>query len=99
MSDHRVSFIGLIHACLDHARMDEDFGTRIAILNTRTALGETKPTQRGLAGVIARFVWIVVATRISGRYRNSQLFNSFGLPRIVPTILTPHELARLKDAD
>jgi len=98
MADPKVSFIGLIHVSLDHAQMNKDFGTRIAILNTDTALGETKPTQRGLMRVIARIVWIVVTTRISGRYKNSQLFNASGSPRVVPSILTPQELARLKGA-
>lgn len=96
--DPKVSFIGLIHTSLDHAQMNKDFGTKIAILNTDTALGEPKPTQRGFIGVIARFFWIVVTTRISGRYKSSQLFNSSGSPRVVPSILTPEELARLKGA-
>lgn len=96
MADPKVSFIGLIHVALDHAQMNRDFGTKIAILNTATALGETKPTQRGLPGVIARFIWIVVATRVSGRYKNSQLFDASGSLRVVPSTLTPHDLTRLK---
>lgn len=98
MADPKVSFIGLVHVCLDRAQMDKDFGTKVAILNTDTALGETKPTQRGLMGVIARFIGIGVSTRISGRYKNSQMFNASGLPRVVPSVLTPQELARLKSA-
>lgn len=98
MTDPKVSFIGLIHSSLDHAQVDRDFGKAIAILNTATALGDTKPTQRGLLGVIARFIWIVFTTRISGRYKTSQMFNESGSPRVVPTILTPQELARLKSA-
>lgn len=96
MADPKVSFIGLIHVSLDLAQMNKDFGTKIAILNTDTSLGETKPTQRGLIGAVARLIWIVVTTRISGRYKNSQLFNALGAPRVVPLILTPQELARLK---
>jgi hypothetical protein len=98
MGNPTISFIGLIHVSLDHAQMNKDFGTKIAILNTDSALGETKPKQRGLIEVIACFIWIVVAMRISGRYKNSQLFNTSGSPRVVPTILTPQELARLKSA-
>lgn len=98
MADSKVPFIGLIHSSLDRAQMNRDFGTTIARLNTGTALGDTKPLQRGLLGVMARFTWIVVTTRISGRYRNSPLFNDSGSPRVVPSILTPQELVRLKSA-
>lgn len=97
MADPKISFIGLIHSSLDHAQMDKDFGTNIAILNTDTALGEIKPKQRGFIGVITRFIWLVVTMRISGRYKNSPLFNASGSPRVVPSILTPRELAQLKD--
>lgn len=76
--------------------MDKDFGTKIAILNTDTALGEVKPAQRGIVGVIARFIWIIVTMRISGQYKNSQLFNAAGSLRVVPSVLTPQELAQLK---
>jgi hypothetical protein len=98
MSNPKISFVGLIHSSLDRAQMNRDFGTTIAILNTDTALGDTKPTQRGLLGVIARFIWIVFTTRISGRYKSSQLFDNSGSPRVIPTVLTPQELAHLKSA-
>lgn len=87
MADHKVSFIVLIHVALDQARIAQDFGTKIALLSTDSALGDPKPAQRGLIGVIARFIWILVTTRISGRYKNSQLFNATGEPRVVPLIL------------
>ncbi len=97
MADPKVSFVGMIHSSLDRSRINHDFGAQMAILNTDTALGEPKPRQRGLLGVIARFIWIVVTTRISGQYKKSQLFNAAGSPRVVPTILTPQELVLLKN--
>ncbi len=97
MDDPKISFIGMIHSSLDRSRMNQDFGAQMAILNTDTALGEPKPRQSGLLGVIARFIWIVVTTRISGQYKKSQLFNASGSPQVVPTILTPQELVRLKN--
>lgn len=98
MADPKIAFVGLIHSSLDRARMNEDFRTTIALVNTGSALGDPKPRQRGLPGVVARFIWIVLATRISGRYKSSQLFNNSGSPKVVPTVLTPRELARLKSA-
>jgi hypothetical protein len=98
MANPKISFIGLIHSCLDQARINEDFGTNLAIVNADTALGSPKPKQRGLLGVVARFMWIVVTSRISGEYRKSPLFNASGLPRVDPTILSAEELGSLKSA-
>ncbi len=98
MADAKGSFIGMIHSSLDHARMDRDFGAAVAMVNTNTALGDPKPKQRGLFGAIARFVWIVISTRISGKYKDSPLFDGSGSPIVAPTILAAPELARLKSA-
>jgi hypothetical protein len=99
MADPKMSFVGMIHSSLDRANMDRDFGTTIAMVGTDTALGDPKPAQRGLPGVIARFIWIVLTTRLSGRYKKSQLFDGAGSPIVAPTILAPLELERLKSAD
>lgn len=96
LSDPKASVIGLVHACLDPAQIDKDFGTNIVAVNTATALGEPKPKQSGLLGVIARSLSIIFANLISGRYRKSPLFNGSGSPRVEPEVLTPEELARLK---
>ncbi|NQD96393.1 hypothetical protein HP532_27405, partial [Pseudomonas sp. CrR25] len=98
MASPKASFIGLIHTCLDRRQMDKDFGADVAVLNTDTALGETKPKQRGLLGVLARFIWIVVTNRFNGRYKKSPFFNSSGLPRVTPKILEADELMSLKSA-
>jgi hypothetical protein len=96
MATPQLPFIGLVHSCLDRGRMDEDFGASLAILNTDTALGEPKPRQRGLLGVVARFLWIVLGSRLAGRERQSPLFDTSGLPRVDPWVLTAAELANLK---
>lgn len=58
LANPKVSFIGLIHTCLDRARMNQDFGTSVAVVNTDTALGSPKPRQRGLPGVVARLLCV-----------------------------------------
>ncbi len=98
MLDPKVSFIGLIHSSLDRSKMDMDFGKNVARVNTDAALGEPKPKQRGLLGVILRFLWLVFSTRIGGRYRKSQLFNESGAPVVRQTVLTAEELGHLKSA-
>lgn len=96
MIDPKVSFIGLIHTCLDKSKMDQDFGRSVAALNVQTALGDPKPKQRGLLGVTARLLWIVAVERLSGTYQQSVFFSRTGSPRVEPRILQPAELARLK---
>jgi hypothetical protein len=83
----KVSFIGVIHSCLDRAKMDRDFGKNVAEVNTNAAIGEPKPKQRGILGVMLRFIGIVLTTRIGGRYRKSPLFNESGAPIVRPRVL------------
>lgn len=98
MASAKVGFIGMIHSSLERSQMDKDFGSSIALLNTANALGDMKPKQSGLIGVIARVFLIVITTRISGRYRKSQLFESSGSPKVQSRVLTPQELESLKSA-
>ena len=94
----KVPFIGLIHSCLDQFMMDTDFGRDIAIVHADSAEGSPKPKQKGFFGVVLRFLWIVLSMRISGKYRDSQLFNQSGDPIVTPTILTSEERKDLKSA-
>lgn len=97
-ADPKVSVIGLIHCCLDAARINEDFGNNVAVVHAETALGDSKPKRRGLLGVVARTLWIVYTQLISRHYKKSSLFNEAGSPRIAPKILSAEELAKLKCA-
>lgn len=98
VADRRVSIIGLVHSCLDSKRMDEDFGTSIAVVHAGSALGNPKPKPRGLVGVVARTLWIVYSNLVAGRYRTSPLFDESGSPRTSPHVLKPEELAELKNS-
>lgn len=98
MATPKIPFIGLIHTCLDQNRADKDFGTNVAIVNVDGALGTPKPKQKGLLGVVARYLWIVVTSRITGEYRKSPLFTSSGMPLVDPKVLSSEELANLKSA-
>jgi hypothetical protein len=98
MPDPKMSFVGLIHSSLDASSFDKDFGSSVALLNTNTALGEPKPRQRGLIGVILKFARTVLVSRIRGRYKQSPLYSSEGRPVVPPEILAAAELKRLKTA-
>jgi len=97
MAAPKMAFIGLIDTCLDRARLDVDFGPDIAIANVETALGDPRPKQRGILGVIARFVWILITSRVSGSYKESQLYNAAGTLRVEPKVLSAVERAQLID--
>lgn len=90
------AFIGLIHSCLHRQQLEPDFGAKVALLNTSTALGPVQ--QRGLTGVLLRFLTIMISERLSGRYRQSPLFSSEGVLRVTPKTLTKTELQQLKAA-
>ena len=94
--DHKSSFVGLIHSSLDRSMIDTDFGKNIAMLETGAAKGEPKPKQSGLFGAIARFLLITLTTRISGKYKKSQLFDESGNPVVKPKVLTAEELKSLQ---
>jgi hypothetical protein len=88
----------LIHSFLDASSLDDDFGSSVALLNTNTALGEPRPRQRGLIGVILKFARLVLTSRMRGRYKQSPLYFFDGRPVVPPKILAAAELQRLKAA-
>lgn len=98
MANPKMAFIGLIHTCLDSTRLDADFGTNIAVANVETALGAPKPKQRGIPGVAARFIWMLVTAGVSGSYKKSALYDASGALRVQPKVLSAEERAELGDA-
>lgn len=96
LADRRVAVIGLIHACLEAERINEDFGTRTAIVHTASALGDPRPRQRGLPGVIARALALTASNLVSRRYLRSPLFDETGAPKVTPRVLEAEELKSLK---
>lgn len=96
MSDRKMSFIGLIHTCLDKSAIDTDFGKQMAMFSTAEATGEPKPQQRGVFTTILRFLRLVLMSRLLGRYKKSPLFRESGEPITIPCVLSADELRLLK---
>ena len=92
----KLSFIGMIHSCLQRERLDQDFGAAVALVHTGSALGEDKPEQRGMLKVGLKMAWILLSNWVGGGYRNSVLFGGAGLPCVEPKILNAAEAAELK---
>lgn len=96
LSNPKLSFIGLIHSCMDPASLERDFGSRVADVNTDTALGDPKPRRTGLVPTMGRMLAMVLTDRISGRDRRSPLFTGEGKPIAEPHVLGKAEVDALK---
>ena len=100
-ADWRVSFVGLIHSCLDREGppLDESFGPVSMRVGVKSALGDSKPAASGLLSGVARAVAMIVSGRLGGAYRVSPFFDrQTGLPIAKPVVLSARELAAAKGA-
>lgn len=94
-----ISFIGLIHSCMDAKQLDARFGSKITNVNTQSALGIPKPNPEGLGKVVLRFLAITGIALANGSYKKSVLFKVNGQAIAKPRVLTTTELGYLKSAD
>jgi hypothetical protein len=97
----RVSFVGLVHSCLDGsgASLDNSFGPVRAYVNTKGAKGAVKSSSIGMMSMIARFIAMVVRARIDGSYRRTPFFSAdTGAPIVSPRVLSPGERERVMNA-
>ena len=95
----KLSFIGLVHACLqgDGASLDEAFGPVRAWVNTNGALGDPKPKEAGRGRVVGWFLRTTLKARFNGDYKRTPFFNSeTGAPVSVPYVLSSEEHARVR---
>jgi Family of unknown function (DUF6151) len=86
----RISFIGLVHTCLEmgNAPLDAAFGPVRAYLNMSGAKGDPKPKVRGQGTVIWWFITTVLKARINGDYKHGPFFR----PDTGALVVTPHVL-------
>jgi len=97
----KLSFIGLVHACLhtDPASLEESFGPVTAWVNTGSARGEPKPKAGGIGKSVVWFLRTAVKARFNGDYRRTPLFDAqSGAPIVVPHVLSPEEHAKVMKA-
>lgn len=97
--NHKVSYVGLVHSCLDGSgeSLDESAGPIRMHVNTKSAIGEPKPKPMGLAGAIVRISGMLARARFDGSYRQTPFFNADdGTPIVQPEILSPARLEELK---
>jgi hypothetical protein len=100
-ANSKVSFVGLVHTCLEGAgpTLDDSFGPVQAYVNTQSAKGGLKSSPLALVAVILRVVGIVSRARIDGSYRRSPFFSAdTGAPIVAPKVLSPDEREHLMSA-
>lgn len=94
VADFRVSFIGLIHTCLDNSNqsLDDSFGPVRMWSFTKGAKGTVESHPVALIAGMLRFITMVMRARMNGAYRHTPLFSAdTGAPVVAPKILTPSE--------
>jgi hypothetical protein len=101
LADYRVSFIGLVHSCLDGTgeSLDDSFGPVRTCVNTKSAKGEVKPSSGGVISAILRFIAMVGRARIDGSYKRTPFFSAdTATPIVTPKVLSRTERDRLMRA-
>ncbi|HYD62522.1 MAG TPA: DUF6151 family protein [Noviherbaspirillum sp.] len=101
-SDFKLSFVGLIHNCLETSGkpLEESFGPvrmYVSTKSTKSAKG-TPPSSplRTTAAIFGIFAMIARA-RINGSYKRTPFFDAErGAPVAAPKVLSPEELARAR---
>jgi hypothetical protein len=99
--DFKVSFVGLVHTCLeDPSRsMESSFGPVRIRGNTKTAKGRPKSMPMSAMASVLWFMTSVIRTRLDGSYKYTPFFApDRGTPVIPPKVLTSSERDRVMNA-
>jgi hypothetical protein len=98
--DPRLPYVGLVHSCLAGTPGDIDaaFGPARVAVNTRSARGRVAPTPMRTLAAVLKIMRNVVASRLSGKYRQNPFFQAgTSDPIVPPQVLTAAERRQLRD--
>jgi hypothetical protein len=90
----KVSFIGLVHNCLDQGGppLEDSFGPVRAWVNMSGARGDPKPKVAGQGRAVWWFITRVLRARLNGDYRRTPLFHAdTGRLVVTPRVLSSTE--------
>ena len=93
-ANYRVSFIGLIHNCLEAlpASLDDSFGPVRMWSFTKNAKTTINASPFGMVPGILRILAMVLRARLNGAYKRTPFFfTNTGAPVVTPKILTDKE--------
>jgi hypothetical protein len=101
MASPGLSFVGLVHSCLQggEKRLDDAFGPVRAWIYTDRATGNPKPKQAGLPSTIFWFLGTTLKDRVSGGYKRTPFFRAdTGAPVVTPRVLSSGEHVTVMNA-
>ncbi len=102
VANHRISFVGLVHDCLEHGDqpLDAAFGPVRMWHAEKSARGTVTVPRGSFAAGVVRFAAMVIRARIDGSYRRTPFFViSTGAPVVTPRVLTKRERDGLLPVD
>lgn len=94
LADFRISFIGLVHTCLEdpNRSLDDSFGPVRMWSFTKGAKVSVESRPLAMIAGILRFIPMLTGARISGDYKRTPLFSAdTGSPVVAPKVLSPSE--------
>jgi hypothetical protein len=101
LANYRVSFVSLIHSCLDTTgeSLNDAFGPVRLRVNTRNAKGTVKSSPLDTILVLTGFVATLAAARLTGSYKRTPFFSGrTGTPIVTPKVLSRSERENVSEA-
>jgi len=99
--DFRVSFVGLVHPCLEGTSktLDSSFGRVRMRVNTKSAKGKPQSMPLSTLAALPRFVTSIIRARLDGSYRLTPFFDpDRGTPVVSPKVLSASEREQVMNA-
>lgn len=98
---YRIPFVGLVRVCLpeDDRSLDESAGPVRMRVNTKSAIGQSKPKSTGVAAAVARVLGTLAGAWLDGSFKQTPFFDAGGAPVVRPEVLAPQTLEKLKYPD
>jgi hypothetical protein len=92
-ANYRLSFVGLVHNCLEGptASLDDSFGPVRMWSFTKSAKTKISASPFGMVPGMFRILAMVLRARLNGAYKRTPFFTSTGAPIVTPKILTDGE--------
>jgi len=100
LANYKISFIGLVHSCLESAAgpLQDSFGPVRARVNTQGARVTPRPKAAGAGRFALRFIASALRARFDGSYKITPFYRADGTPVAVPRVLTSAELTEVMQA-
>jgi hypothetical protein len=98
VANFKVSFVGLVHSCLDNGgqSLDDSFGPVRMSVNTKAAKGEVPSSSLAAMGGILRILGMLLRARLNGTYKRTVFFSPrTGAPVATPKVLSGEEREKL----